>query len=66
MFLGREPMDPNSQEFNDLQAYVASLTPNVYAKMKQFEKERAALMKKISGPANPCAPKAGNPCAPKQ
>ncbi len=45
MFLGREPMDPNSQEFNDLQAYVASLTPSVLAKMKQFEKERAEVLR---------------------
>ncbi len=47
MFLGREPMDPNSQEYMDLYAYVASLTPQVKAEMLRWEKERKAMMKKM-------------------
>lgn len=65
-------MDPNSQEYMDLYAYVASLTPAVYKAMKKFEGDRKALMKKMAGqgggrgnPCNPCAPRGGNPCAPK-
>jgi len=60
-------MDPNSQEYMDLYAYVASLTPEVYKSMKKFEADRQALMKKMGsqgGRGNPCAPGGGNPCAP--
>jgi hypothetical protein len=64
-------MDPNSQEYMDLYAYVASLTPEVYKAMKKFEGDRKAMMKKMAGqgggrgnPCNPCAAK-GNPCAAK-
>ncbi len=46
MFLGREPMDPNSQEYVDLYAYVASLTPQVYKSMKDWEAKRIELEKK--------------------
>ena len=63
-------MDPNSQEYMDLYAYVASLTPEVKKEMLRWEKERKALMKKImkkggggkGNPCNPCAAK--NPCNP--
>lgn len=47
MFLGREPMDPNSQEYIDLYAYVASLTPEVKKAMLEWEKQRIALEKKV-------------------
>lgn len=64
-------MDPNSQQYMDLYAYVASLTPQVKKEMLRWEKERKALMKKIQGqgaggkanPCNPCAAKPANPCA---
>lgn len=61
-------MDPNSQQYMDLYAYVASLTPQVKKEMLRWEKERKALMKKImgqgaGGKGNPCAAK-GNPCNP--
>ncbi len=64
-------MDPNSQQYMDLYAYVASLTPAVKKEMLRWEKERQALMKKImskggggkGNPCNPCAAK-GNPCNP--
>lgn len=39
-------MDPNSQEYIDLQAYVSSLTPQVYKAMKEWEKKRIELEKK--------------------
>ena len=41
-------MDPNSQEYMDLYSYVASLTPQVKKEMLRWEKERKALMRKIS------------------
>jgi hypothetical protein len=64
-------MDPNSQEYMDLYAYVASLTPQVKKAMLKWEKERKALMKKLSAaPAGPCAPRGpcapAGPCAPKK
>ncbi len=39
-------MDPNSQEYVDLQAYVASLTPQVAKAMRDWEKQRIELEKK--------------------
>lgn len=47
MFLGREPMDPNSQEYIDLDAYVTSLTPERYKAMKEWEQKRIELEKKV-------------------
>ena len=40
-------MDPYSQEYLDLYAYVASLTPQVKEAMLKWEKERKALLKKL-------------------
>lgn len=40
-------MDPNSQEYNDLVAYVSSLTPEVYKAMKAWEQQRIELEKKV-------------------
>jgi hypothetical protein len=40
-------MDPYSQEYNDLQTYVASLTPEVLKSMRQWEAQRIALEKKL-------------------
>ena len=57
-------MDPYSQEYMDLYTYVASLTPEVKAEMLRWEKERKALLAKISGKGNPCNP--CNPCAAKR
>lgn len=67
-------MDPNSQEYIDLNTYVASLTPEVYKSMKAWEAQRLQMEKKMGGgsnPCNPCAPKGKganpcNPCAPKR
>ncbi len=53
-------MDPNSQEYIDLYAYVASLTPQVYKAMKDWEQKRLVAEKKMAA-ENPCAAK--NPCA---
>ncbi|MFQ5850959.1 MAG: hypothetical protein ACE5JU_10270 [Candidatus Binatia bacterium] len=53
-------MDPNSQEYIDLYSYVASLTPVVYKAMKDWEKKRLEVEKKMAA-GNPCAAK--NPCA---
>ncbi len=39
-------MDPNSQEYVDLEAYVASLTPQVLKAMKEWEAKRVELEKK--------------------
>ncbi len=39
-------MDPNSQEYIDLYTYVASLTPQVYKAMKEWEQKRIELEKK--------------------
>ncbi len=39
-------MDPNSQEYMDLTAYVTSLTPQVYKAMKEWEQKRIELEKK--------------------
>ncbi len=64
MFLGREPMDPYSQQYLDLYSYVASLTPVVKTEMLRWEKERQALMRKLSGKGNPC--NLFNPCAAKK
>jgi hypothetical protein len=47
VFLGREPMDPNSQEYIDLYAYVASLTPEVKKAMLEWEKRRIELEKRL-------------------
>lgn len=40
-------MDPNSQEYMDLTAYVSSLTPEVYKAMKEWETKRIELEKKL-------------------
>jgi hypothetical protein len=39
-------MDPNSQEYVDLYAYVASLTPEVKKAMLEWQQKRIALEKK--------------------
>ncbi len=40
-------MDPNSQEYIDLETYVVSLTPERYKAMKEWEKKRIELEKKV-------------------
>ena len=40
-------MDPNSQEYIDLYAYVASLTPEVKRAMLRWEQQRIAQEKKL-------------------
>lgn len=40
-------MDPNSQEYIDLEAYVVSLTPQMYKAMKEWEQKRIELEKKV-------------------
>jgi len=70
VFIGNDPMDPYSQKYRDLEAYVASLTPSLLKRMQDWEKGRKELLKKIAasapaGRSNPCAAGGGNPCAPK-
>jgi hypothetical protein len=40
-------MDPNSQEYIDLYAYVASLTPEVKKAMLDWEAKRIEMEKKL-------------------
>src|SRR5262249_34884539 len=40
-------MDPNSQEYIDLETYVTSLTPDRYKAMKEWEQKRIELEKKV-------------------
>ncbi len=40
-------MDPYSQEYMDLQAYVASLTPEVKKAMLDWEKKRIEMERKL-------------------
>ena len=43
-FLGEPPMDPYSQKFKDLEAYVISLSPARYERMLAWEAKRKALI----------------------
>ena len=43
-FLGEPPMDPYSQKFKDLEAYVISLSPARYKRMLAWEAKRKALI----------------------
>ncbi len=69
VFIGHAPMDPYSQKYKDLEAYVSSLSPKKYKRMLSWEKKRKALLAKVKpaggGRANPCNPCGGNPCAAK-
>ena len=61
VFIGNAPMDPYSQKYKDLEAYVSSLSPKLYKRMLSWEKKRKAFMAKMKparGRGNPC-----NPCA---
>jgi len=40
-------MDPYSQQYIDLEAFVASLTPERYKAMKAWEAKRIELEKKV-------------------
>jgi hypothetical protein len=66
VFIGDAPMDPYSQKYKDLEAYVSSLSPKKYKRMLSWEKKRKALLAKVKpaggGRGNPCG---GNPCAAK-
>ncbi len=68
VFIGNAPMDPYSQKYKDLEAYVSSLSPKLYKRMLSWEKKRKALLAKVKparGGGNPCNPCGGNPCAAK-
>ncbi len=39
-------MDPNSQEYRDLETFVVSLTPQSYKAMKEWEQKRIEVEKK--------------------
>lgn len=69
VFTGNEPMDPYSQKYKDLEAYVSSLSPKLYKRMLTWEKQRKVLLAKVKPArgkgANPCNPCGGNPCAAK-
>ncbi|MDP6366254.1 MAG: hypothetical protein QF787_08905 [Nitrospinota bacterium] len=67
VFTVHPPMDPYSQKYKDLEAYVSSLSPKKYKRMLSWEKKRKALLAKVKpaggGRSNPCNPCGGNPCA---
>lgn len=48
-FLGEPPMDPYSQKYKDLEAYVVSLSPERYERMLAWEAKRKALTRAMRG-----------------
>lgn len=50
-FLGEPPMDPYSQKFKDLEAYVISLSPARYGRMLAWEAKRKALIEGMAAGA---------------
>lgn len=50
-FLGEPPMDPYSQKYKDLEAYVVSLSPGRYERMLAWEAKRKALARAMRGGA---------------
>ena len=48
-FLGEPPMDPYSQKYKDLEAYVVSLSPERYERMLAWEAKRKALARAMRG-----------------
>ena len=64
-FIGNPPMDPYSQEYKDLEAYVVSLTPARYARMLEWEAKRKAFMKTAQPAAVGANPGGTNAAAPK-
>lgn len=44
-FIGNPPMNPYSQNYRDLEVYVASLSPARYERMLEWEAKRKAFMK---------------------
>ena len=64
-FIGNPPMNPYSQNYRDLEVYVASLSPARYKRMLEWETKRKALMKTNRGAGGDTSPVAGNPAAPK-
>ncbi len=64
-FIGNPPMNPNSQEYKDLEAYVVSLTPARYERMLEWEAKRKAFMKTAQPAAGGANPGGGDPGEPK-
>ncbi len=64
-FIGNPPMNPYSQEYKDLEAYVASLSPARYARMLEWEAKRKAFMKTVQPAAGGANPGGTNAAAPK-
>ena len=64
-FIGNPPMNPYSQEYKDLEAYVVSLTPARYARMLEWEARRKAFMKTAQPAAGGANPGGSDPAAPK-
>ncbi len=63
-FIGNPRMDPYSQEYKDLEAYVVSLTPARYERMLDWEAKRKAFMRTVqpaAGGANPGGSDPGEP-----
>ena len=64
-FIGNPPMDPYSQEYRDLEAYVVSLSPARYKRMLAWEAKRKAFMKTVQPSAGGPNPGVANAAAPK-
>ncbi len=64
-FIGNPPMNPYSQEYKDLEAYVVSLTPARYERMLEWEAKRKAFMKTAQPAAGGANPGGGDPGEPK-
>ena len=64
-FIGNPPMNPYSQEYKDLEAYVVSLSPARYERMLAWEAKRKAFMRTVQPSAGGANPGVANVAAPK-
>lgn len=65
-FIGNPPMDPYSQKYKDLEAFVVSLSPARYKRMLEWEAKRKGFMKKAQKPSGDASPTGGNLPTPKK
>ncbi len=64
-FIGAPPMNPDSQEYKDLETYVVSLSPARYERMLAWEAKRKAFMKTVLSAGGGANPGGANAAAPK-
>ncbi|MCY3824246.1 MAG: hypothetical protein OXG62_10310 [Nitrospinae bacterium] len=64
-FIGNPPMNPSSQNYRDLEVYVASLSPTRYERMLAWEAKRKAFMKTVPPAGGSANPGVANAAAPK-